>query len=112
MPPRTGWTASPALAWALLALLLAASVVPRVPWLANATVTFNSDEAVDALVIQHVLLRGELTLYNWDAHYYGIVEGLLTIPFLAAGLAIPLASKLGSFVGFLGLMVFVFLLGR
>ena len=86
--------------------------MPRLPWLANAGVTFNSDEAVDALVVQHLLHRGELTLYNWDTHYYGIVEGLLTIPFLAAGVAIPLASKLGSLVGFLALIVGVFLLGR
>ncbi len=107
-----GWTSRPLLVWGLLVLLLAASVVPRLPWLANAGVTFNSDEAVDALVVQHLLHRGELTLYNWDTHYYGIVEGLLTIPFLAAGVAIPLASKLGSLVGFLALIVGVFLLGR
>jgi hypothetical protein len=108
----SGWESRPLLVWGLLVLLLALSILPRLPWLANATHSFNSDEAVDALVVQHLLHRGELTLYNWDTHYYGIVEGVLTIPFLAAGLAIPLASKLGSLVGFLALVVGVFLLGR
>ncbi|HEV7515634.1 MAG TPA: hypothetical protein VGR07_04975, partial [Thermoanaerobaculia bacterium] len=102
----------PLLVWGLLVLILAASVVPRLPWLANAAATFNSDEAVNALVVQHLLNRGELTLYNWDTHYYGIVEGLLAVPFLATGFAVPLAAKLGSLAGFLALVVGVFLLGR
>lgn len=111
-PSAFGWESRPLLVWGLLVLLLALSVVPRLPLLVNATRSFNSDEAVDALVVQHLLHRGELTLYNWDAHYYGIVEGVLTLPFLAAGFAIPLASKLGSLAGFLALVAGVFLLGR
>ncbi|MDP9121954.1 MAG: hypothetical protein M3O15_11430, partial [Acidobacteriota bacterium] len=112
--PRPGglWASHPAALAAILCLILAASVVPRLPWLANPAVTFNSDEAVDALVIGHLLHGRELTLFNWDAHYYGIVEGLLGIPFLALGAGAPLAFKLGSLAGFLGLPLAAFLLGR
>jgi hypothetical protein len=97
---------------ATMVVILACAVVPRVPLLVNARASFNSDEAVDALVLQHLLHQGEITLFNWDARYYGIVENLLSLPFLAAGLDIPLAARLGSLVGFLALQVAVFLLGR
>jgi hypothetical protein len=96
----------------LLLVVLAASAVPRIPWLVNATATFISDEAVDALVILHLLHGHELALFNWDAHYYGIVEGLMAAPLLALGLPPPLACRLGSFAGFAGLLVALFLLGR
>ena len=97
---------------AAMVAILACAVVPRVPLLVNARASFNSDEAVDALVLQHLLHQGEITLFNWDARYYGIGENVLALPFLAAGLDIPLAARLGSLVGFLALQVAVFLLGR
>ena len=96
----------------LLLLILAASLLPRLPVLYNAGPAFNSDEAVNALVLEHLLERGEFTLHNWDAHYYGIVEGLLCIPFVLALGYVPLAFKLGSVVGFLALLVAVWALGR
>lgn len=95
---------------AVLALLLAAAVLPRVPLLASAAHAFIADEAVDALVVQH-LLRGEPALYNWDTTYYGIAEGLLTIPLVWLLGATPFAFKLGAVVLFLALVALVFLLG-
>lgn len=95
---------------AVLALLLAAAVLPRVPLLASAAHAFIADEAVDALVIQH-LLRGDLTLYNWDTTYYGIAEGVLTIPLVWLLGATPFAFKLGAVLLFLALVALVFLLG-
>jgi hypothetical protein len=112
VPGHQGESSRRFAAWALLLLVLAASAAPRVPFLANAEVTLNSDEAVDALVILHLMRGEELTLFNWDARYYGIVEGLMAVPLLALGLAPALACKLASFAGFLGLLAALFLLGR
>lgn len=96
-----------------LTLLLAASLLPRLPLLANSEAAFSSDEAVDALTLQHLLERGEVTAFNWDATYYGIVEGLLALPFIAVlGSSSALAYKLSAVAGFLALLVAVFLLGR
>jgi hypothetical protein len=94
-----------------LILILTASLVPRLPVLYNAADAFNSDEAVNALVIKHLLERGELTLHNWDATYYGIVEGLLAVPFVWIGGYTPLAFKLSAIVGFLLLLLASYLLG-
>jgi hypothetical protein len=94
-----------------LTLILMASLVPRLPVLYNAADAFNSDEAVNALVIKHLLERGELTLHNWDATYYGIVEGLLAIPFVWIDGYTPLAFKLSAIVGFLLLLLATYLLG-
>jgi len=110
-PPPTG-AAPHRAAWPWLGLILAASVLPRLPILANAAALFNSDEAVNALVIKHLLAGKELTLFNWGATYYGIVEGLLAVPFVGLLGTIPLAFKLGALMGFLLLVVAVFLLGR
>lgn len=97
----------------LLALLLAASLLPRLPLLANSEAAFSSDEAVDALTLQHMLEQGEITAFNWDATYYGIVEGLLALPFVAVlGTSSALAYKLSAVAGFLALMAAVFFLGR
>jgi hypothetical protein len=93
-------------------LILAASVVPRIPVLANAAHSFNSDEAVNALVIKHLLERGEVTFHNWDATYYGITEGLLAVPFVWLDGYTPLAFKLSALTGFLLLLVATSLLGR
>jgi hypothetical protein len=95
-----------------MGLILAASVLPRLPILYNAAALFNSDEAVNALVIKHLLAGKELTLFNWGATYYGIVEGLLAVPFIGLLGTIPLAFKLGALTGFLLLVVAAFLLGR
>jgi hypothetical protein len=107
-PPRT----SPRTAAAWLALILTASLVPRLPVLYNAAEAFNSDEAVNALVVKHLLERGELTLHNWDATYYGIVEGLLAVPFVWIDGYTPLAFKLSAIAGFLLLLLAAYLLGK
>jgi hypothetical protein len=107
-PGRSGaWTAILA-----AVLLLCLALLPRLPLLLNAAARFNSDEAVDALVIQHLLSGRELTLHNWTANYYGIVEGLLAVPFLPFFGATPLAFELGSFAGFMLLVWAVWALGR
>jgi hypothetical protein len=94
-----------------LTVILTASLLPRVPVLYNAADAFNSDEAVNALVIKHLLQHGELTLHNWDATYYGIVEGLLAIPFVWIDGYTPLAFKLSAVAGFLFLLLATYLLG-
>ncbi|MEA2694134.1 MAG: hypothetical protein QOJ16_3521 [Acidobacteriota bacterium] len=100
------------LALLLLAALLAASLVPRIPLLANAERTFSSDEAVNALSIEHLLAGRELSLFGWDATYYGTVEGLLAIPFVLLLGPTALAFKLSAVLGFLALGLAVFGLGR
>ncbi|HWM90327.1 MAG TPA: glycosyltransferase family 39 protein [Thermoanaerobaculia bacterium] len=96
----------------LLGLVLAASLLPRLPLLANAEAGFTSDEAVNALAVQHLLDGREISAFSWDATYYGMVEGLLAIPFVAVLGPTALAFKLSAVVGFLLLVVAVFLLGR
>jgi hypothetical protein len=96
----------------LLALVVVAGLLARVPLLYNAVRDFSSDEAVNALVVKRMLERGQLALHSWDAHYYGMVEGLLGVPFvLVLGLG-PLAFKLGATVGFILLVVAAWALGR
>jgi hypothetical protein len=94
-----------------LVLILTASLVPRLPVLYNAADSFNSDEAVNALVIKHLLEGGEVTLHNWDATYYGIVEGLLAVPFVWIDGYTPLAFKLSAVAGFLLLLLAAYFLG-
>lgn len=98
-----------------VALLLAAVVLGlllRVPALYNSEFDFNSDEAVNALVMKHMLEGREFSLFNWDTTYYGIVEGVFAVPFVALLGYEPLAFKLSALVGFLVLQVSVFLLAR
>lgn len=97
---------------ALLLFLLAASLLPRLPLLANAEAAFTSDEAVNALAVQHLLAGRELSAFSWDATYYGMVEGLLAVPFVALLGPTALAFKLSAVLGFLALVVAVFSLGR
>lgn len=98
--------------WLLLLLIAAASVVPRLPFFANAATAFNSDEAVNALVVKHLVEGKELTFYSWDATYYGLAEGVMALPFVWVQGYTPLAFKLAAFAGFLLLLAAVFLLGR
>ena len=95
-----------------LAAILAVAVAARVPCLTSATRLFNSDEAVNALVIEHLIAGKELRLYPWEATYYGLVEGLLALPFVLVLGAQPLAFKLAAVVGQLLLMIATFLLAR
>jgi hypothetical protein len=107
MPPLPRHHALP-----LLLLVLAASLVPRVPVLWSAEVSFNSDEAANALVIRHLVQGRELSFYNWGTRYYGIVEGLLAIPITWVTGFTPLAFKSAAVAGFLLLVAATYLLGR
>src|SRR5215213_4686383 len=97
---------------ALLLAVVALGILLRVPALYNSEVDFNSDEAVNALVVKHMLEGREFTFFNWGTTYYGVVEGLFAVPFVALVGYEPLAFKLSALVGFLILQVSVFLLGR
>lgn len=97
---------------ALLLAAVALGILLRVPALYNSVYDFNSDEAVNALVMKHMLEGREFSLFNWGTNYYGIVEGLFAVPFVALFGYEPLAFKLSALVGFLILQVSVFLLGR
>src|SRR5262249_46879772 len=92
--------------------ILAAALAARLPYLANSTPLFNSDEAANALFIKHLLAGRDLSLYPWDATYYGIVEGLIAIPFVWIAGMQPLAFRLAAVVGHLLLVVATFFLGR
>jgi 4-amino-4-deoxy-L-arabinose transferase-like glycosyltransferase len=102
---RGGWVA-------LLLAAVALGILLRVPALYNSVYDFNSDEAVNALVMKHMLEGREFSFFNWGTNYYGIVEGLFAVPFVALLGYEPLAFKLSALVGFLILQVSVFLLGR
>jgi len=98
-------------ALALLAIF-GAGLALRIPRLINAAAYLSSDEAVDALFMRHLVAGRELALHPWSVSYYGIVEGLLALPFAAVLGLTPLAWKLGAVVGFLALQYGVFRLGR
>ncbi|HVR11110.1 MAG TPA: hypothetical protein VMW75_23905 [Thermoanaerobaculia bacterium] len=91
----------------LLALLgaVVAGVVLRIPALYNAAALLNSDEAVNALFIRHLVAGRELALHPWDVTYYGIVEGLLALPFAAVLGFTPLAFKLAAVAGLVALQL-------
>jgi hypothetical protein len=97
---------------ALLLAAVALGILLRVPALYNSEYDFNSDEAVNALVMKHMLEGREFSFFNWGTTYYGVVEGLFAVPFIALFGYEPLAFKLSALVGFLILQVSVFLLGR
>ena len=90
-----------------LALILGISVLPRSAILADAEVAFSSGEAVNALAVRHLLAGHEASAFSWDTTYYGIVEGLLALPFVAILGPTALAFKLSAVVGFLALAALV-----
>jgi hypothetical protein len=53
--------------------------VPRLPLLANATHTFNSDEAANALALEHMLDNGRFSFYNWGGFVHLRGEGRLKV---------------------------------
>lgn len=99
-------------AGAALAGILLAAVMVRIPVLWNAAPLFNSDEAVDALVVHRMMTGGALSFYNWDATSYGVAEGLLSIPFVAALGYGPFAFKLAAATTLLAFVVVAFALAR
>ncbi len=99
-------------AGAALAALLLAAVVVRIPVLYNAAPLFNSDEAVDALVVQRMMTGGPVSFYNWDATSYGVAEGILSIPFVAVLGYEPIAFKLTAVATLLFFVTAAFALAR
>src|ERR1041385_5090546 len=97
---------------ALLVAACALGILLRVPALYNSEYDFNSDEAVNALVMKHMMQGREFAVFNWGTTYYGVVEGIFAIPFVAVLGYSPLAFKLSALIGFLILQVSFFLLGR
>lgn len=97
---------------ALLLAAVALGILLRVPALYNSGFDFNSDEAVNALVMKHMMEGREFSFFAWGTTYYGLVEGLFAVPFVALFGYGPLAFKLSALIGFLILQVSVFLLGR
>ena len=71
-PPLELQGRSPRIAIAILLALCAASIVPRLPILASAAHDWSADEAVDALVVQH-LARGAMAA--WRDHGEVRLEG-------------------------------------
>jgi 4-amino-4-deoxy-L-arabinose transferase-like glycosyltransferase len=97
-----------------VALLLAAfalGILLRIPVLYNSRSGLNSDEAVNALVMKHMMEGRDFSFFNWGTTYYGIVEGVFAVPFVAVFGYSPLAFKLSALIGFLILQISVFLLG-
>lgn len=90
---------------ALLLAAVALGILLRVPALYNSGFDFNSDEAVNALVVKHMLEGREVSFFNWETTYYGVVEGLLAVPFVALFGYEPLAFKLSALIGLAGGMV-------
>src|ERR1051325_2226473 len=93
---------------ALLVAACALGILLRVPALNNSRYDFNSDEAVNSLVMKHMMQGHEFSFFNWGTIYYGIVEGVFAVPFVAAFGYTPLAFKLSALIGFLILQVSVF----
>lgn len=104
--------APPLVAFVAVALAIALALLVRYPFFLNSVAAFNSDEAVNALVVRRFLEHGEATLYNWDAAYYGVVEGMLSIPLVWVLGFEPLTFKLAAFAGLALLMIGTFALGR
>lgn len=97
---------------ALLLAAVALGILLRIPALYNSKFDFNSDEAVNALVVKHMMEGREFSFFNWGTTYYGVVEGVFSVPFIGLIGYEPLAFKLSALLGFLILQVSVFLLGR
>jgi Dolichyl-phosphate-mannose-protein mannosyltransferase len=99
------------LARGLLLCVLLLGLLPRLPLLYNAAALSNSDAAVDALTIRH-LVAGEPRLYPWGVTYYGLTAGLVAVPFAAVLGFTPMAFRLAEVAELLALLAAVYLLAR
>lgn len=108
----TSSSAPRVLAAGLLATLLLAALAFRMPRVLDAEYNFTSDEAVDALVVRHLMQGRGFTLFNWDATYYGIAEGVLTVPLVWLLGDTAATYKLGAVAGHLLLMTAVYFVAR
>ena len=95
---RRAARALPAIA---VSLVVAAALVLRLPLLANSSHALETEEAVDALAVRHLLSGGEWSPFSWGTARYGIVQGLVTAAWVPLLGWTPLALKLGAFVLYL-----------
>jgi hypothetical protein len=75
-PPAVAGTTS-AVSWFRLAIVAAAVILARLPFLLQGSRFFDSDEAVEGLMARHVL-GGEFPLYLWGQRYKGVPEVYLS----------------------------------
>jgi len=86
---RRGWARD----WPAFAVIAAATIAARLPFLLRADRFFDADEAVEGLMARHVSL-GEHPLFLWGQRYKGVPEVYLSnLVFHAAG---PTAVALKS----------------
>jgi hypothetical protein len=74
---RRTWSDSRAASIVALALLAAATIAARLPFLLRGPRFFDSDEAVEGLMARHVL-TGEYPMFLWGQRYKGVPEVYLT----------------------------------
>lgn len=96
---------------AIVALVMFALFL-RVPLLYNANAFLNSDEAVNALVVKHIVEGKEFATHLWDSSYVGILEGLTAIPFVRVLGLSALAFKLSPLLYFCLLLVVTYFLAK
>src|SRR5262245_8319992 len=90
---------------ATFAVIAAATIAARLPFLLRSDRFFDADEAVEGLMARHVLL-GEHPLFLWGQRYKGVPEVYLTsVVFRAAGSSVVAlkAVTLACFIVFLWL---------
>jgi hypothetical protein len=75
-------------------------------------VTFNSDEAANALAIGQLLAGERFSFFGWDATNYGLLEAFLAIPFVQVVGWNALAFRLATHTVFLLFLVSLFFLAR
>lgn len=92
--------------------MLALATLVRVPSFRAARVTFNSDEAANALAIGQLLAGERFSFFGWDATNYGLLEAFLAIPFVQVVGFNALAFRLATHTVFLLFLVSLFFLAR
>lgn len=96
---------------AIVALVMFALFL-RVPLLYNADAFFNSDEALNALAVKHIVDGKEFTTHVWGSSYVGILIGVTAVPFVKVLGLSALALKLAQLVFFCLLLVVTYLLAK
>jgi hypothetical protein len=91
---------------AVVATLLAASILQSLPPLLNAEGT-QSDAAIVGLQAMH-LLRGEMSWFLWGSGYQTSVDSWIAAGFFRVLGPSPLALMLSAFVGYLALIGFAY----
>lgn len=96
----------------ILTSIIALAILLRVPLLYNASVHFNADEANAALLVKHLLEKGEFTTHAWSVSYAGILEQITAIPFVKTLGFTPLAFKLSPILYYCFWIITTYLLAK